>query len=107
MNEKFLEQFYEAIVLPRYTDIVTFNQVTWVSHGRVGPDSWAHYFQVNDTEYILVYEDFPDGAPFNDDLSHEVIKLGAATSIELKFTDGGKQIPNLLGWYTLFREKSR
>jgi hypothetical protein len=106
MDEKFLERFYETVVLPRYAGVVRFDKVKWVSHGKVDPDAWAHYFQVDGREYALLYEDFPDGSYFKDGLSHEVVELGDEGSIELKFSDGGKQIPNILGWYTLFREKN-
>jgi len=107
MNEKFLEQFYEAVILPRYEGIIKLDKIEWVSHGKVDLDAWAHHFQIQGREYVLLYEDYPDGSYLKDGLSHEVVKLGDEWSIELKFSDDGKQLPNILGWYTLFREKSR
>jgi hypothetical protein len=107
MNEKFLEQFYEAVILPRYAGIVKLDEITWVSHGKIGLDAWAHYFKAGGIEYALVYEDFPGSTALDDGLSHEVVKLGDETSIELKFSDETKQIANIPGWYTLFRELNR
>ena len=66
---------------------------------------WAHYFKSNGKEYVLVYEDFPGNTDFDDGLSHEVVKRGDETSIELRFSDDTKQVPNLTGWFTLYRER--
>jgi hypothetical protein len=108
MNEEFLEKLYETVILPRYKDEIDLGKVRWVSHGKVDLDAWAHYFQVDSKAYALLYEDYPDGSYFKDGLSHEVVKLGDEFSIELKYGDvTPKQIPNILGWYTLFREKDR
>jgi hypothetical protein len=105
MDDRFLEQFYEAAVLPRYRGVVSLGKLTWISHGKVGLDAWAHAFQSDDREYVLLYEDFPDGSYFKDGLSHEAIDIGDEGSIELKFSDSSMQITNIIGWYTLFREK--
>lgn len=105
MTTKFLEQFYENSILPRYKDAITFGDITWVDHGKVGLDAWAHYFKSSGKEFVLVYEDFPGNTDFDDGLSHEVIKCGDETSIELRFGDDAKQIPNVTGWFTLYREK--
>jgi hypothetical protein len=43
MDEKFLERFYERVILPRYVGVVvTFEKLTWVGHGKVDLDAWAH-----------------------------------------------------------------
>jgi hypothetical protein len=101
------EKFYEAVILPRYAGVIAFGAITWVGRGKIDLDAWAHYFQSGGKEYALLYEDFPGNTALDDGLSHEVIKLGESRSVELKFSDGDKQIPNILGWYTLLREISR
>jgi len=105
MDTSFLEKFYENIILPRYSDTVAFKHITWKDHGKLGPDSWAHYFDNEDgREYVLLYEDYPGNSPFDDGLSHELVKIGDETSLGLKFNDG-KQLDNMVGYFTLYREK--
>lgn len=69
-----------------------------MTHGRI-------IFDLTEKEYVLLYEDFPGDEYFNDELSHEVIKVDGKPSIELRFSDDAKQVPNVTGWFTLFREK--
>lgn len=111
MSDKFLEQFYETVVLPRYARVIKFDKITWTSHGKIGLDAWAHYFETgkDKKEYVLLYEDFPGDTYVTDGLSHEVIKLGDQYAIELKFNDTGNSnyVPNILGWFSLYREISR
>lgn len=57
----------------------------------------------NEMQYVLLYEDFPGGEYFDDGLSHEAIKAGDDRSISLKF-DNDSEIPNVIGWFTLYRE---
>lgn len=106
MSNTFLEQFYEYAILIRYKDVIDTKRIGWIDHGKVGFDAWAHYFKTEDNkEYVLVYEDFPGNTDFDDSLSHEAVKCGSSTSIELRFSDDAQQIPNITGWFTLYREK--
>lgn len=104
MDTHFLEQFYEKVILPRYSDSVSFETITWKDHGKLGLDSWAHYFDDNEgREYVLLYEDFPGDSPFDDGLSHEVVPFKDKTSLELTFSDA-QQIDNIAGYFTLYQE---
>jgi len=107
MNEEaFLEQFYEQAVLPRYADAVDLQNITWKDHGKVGLDAWAHYFDDQDgREYILLYEDSPGGAPFDDGLSHDVVEVGGQLSHRFGFEGDVRLVPNITGYFTLYREK--
>lgn len=106
MNTQFLEQFYETVILPKYG--AEFTGVSkWKDHGKVGLDSYAHYFDdPNGVEFVLLNEDFPNGDYLNDDLSHDVVQVadGADT---LQVTIGDAWIPNISGYFTLYKEKSR
>lgn len=104
MNDKFLEQFYENVILSRYKDEVELGDIKWIDHGKVGLDTWAHYFESGGKEYVVLCEDSPGGEYLDDDLSHEVVKLDGRTSIKLSFDDDF-EIPNVTGWFTLFQEK--
>jgi hypothetical protein len=106
-EEGFFEQFYERVILPRYADTVDVHTITWKDHGKIDLDAWAHYFDDRDgNEYILLYEDYPSGSFLADGLSHEVVKCGNEASLELKFGDN-KQLTNIAGWFTLYREIRR
>ncbi|HEX6461671.1 MAG TPA: hypothetical protein VFZ58_00165 [Candidatus Saccharimonadales bacterium] len=106
MGDKSLEQFYENVVLPRYAGEVDLDKITWIDHGKVDLDAWAHYFRSGGKEYVLLYEDFP-GNVYLDGLSHDLIKSGKETSVKLGYKDNENfEIVNVLGWFTLFREKS-
>lgn len=106
MNNEFLEKYYEKTILPEYGDVISF-PVAWKSHGKVGPDSWAHYFDSsNGVEFVLVYEDFPERNYLEDGLSHEIIKCGNETSLHVS-SSRDKSIDNLFGYFTLYKEKVR
>lgn len=45
MSTSLLEQYYEIVILPLYTDIVSFSSITWKDHGKIGLDTWTHYFE--------------------------------------------------------------
>ena len=77
-----------------------------MDHGKVDLDAWAHYFKTphDGKEYVLLYEDFPDGSFLKDGLSHDIVKCGEETSIKLRFEDSDVEIQNIIGWYTLYHE---
>ncbi len=105
MNISLIEQFYESVVLPQFSEQVTFKKVVWKDHGKVDLDAWAHYFDDEDgREYVLIYEDFPGDTFLNDGLTHEVVKLGNEKSLHVS-VEPGKQVENLIGYFTLYREK--
>jgi hypothetical protein len=104
-NDIFLEELYSRVILPRYSNYLDLNDIIWIDHGKVDLDAWAHTFKSNSIEYVLLYEDFPINTYLDDGLTHELLKCGDETSIQLKFKDNYKQLENITGWYTLFREK--
>lgn len=59
MDDSFLEQYYEQIVLPLNAKAISFTTIKWKDHGKVGPDTWAHYFEAEtkgDTSDIQLRE---------------------------------------------------
>ncbi|HSE29155.1 MAG TPA: hypothetical protein VLA77_01045 [Candidatus Saccharimonadales bacterium] len=107
MDTAFLEQYYEKVILPLYKDDA-IKVAVWKDHGQVGPDSWAHYFEdTNGTEYVLLAEDYPNGSYLNDDLSHDVVLVPDGESAAVKVTIDNKWFPNISGYFTLLRERSR
>lgn len=107
MDEKFLETFYENVILPQYANTVPFSNIHWKSHGKVDLDAWAHYFDdKTGKEYVLLYEDFPGNTYLDDGLTHEIIKCGEETNLNLTLSND-KKIDNIAGFFTLFREKKR
>lgn len=105
MDNKFLEQFYENVILPQYSDEVSFVTIVWKDHGKVDLDAWAHYFDdQNGKEYVLLYEDFPGSTFLDDGLTHEVVKIGNETSMKVSLSTD-KVIDNFAGYFTLYREK--
>lgn len=107
MDTNFLEQFYEKVILSQYVDL-DFGPITWIDHGRVGPDEFAHYFQDSrGHHYVLVFEDFPGGVPFDDGLSHEVVLVNGKTTVRFSGEVPFKYIENISGYFTLYQEKAR
>ncbi|PID31438.1 hypothetical protein CR983_01080 [Candidatus Saccharibacteria bacterium] len=107
MDAKFLETFYETVILPQYDEIVV-EGITWIDHGSIGLDSTAHYFRDRTgREYVLVFEDFPDGSVFGDGLSHEIVPVHGEISLRFGGDKSFKDIENITGYFTLFREKPR
>ena len=86
---------------------MTFKIITWKDHGKIDLDAWAHYFDdANGREYVLLYEDFPGSTYLDEQGTHEVLKIGDQTSIQLAFSDK-KEIENITGYFTLYREIHR
>ena len=107
MDTTFLEQYYEKVILPLYYD-TSIIVLRWKDHGQVGPDAWAHYFENGKgTEFILLNEDFPGGDYLNDGLSHTVVRLpGDKNRDTLCVTITDTWIPNISGYFTLYKEKN-
>lgn len=105
MDIKFLEQFYEKVILPQYGSTV-FDNVTWIDHGAIELDSFAHYFRAGDSrDYVLVFEDFPGNIAFDDGLSHDIVLVNNEISIRFGGDPPFKYIENITGYFTLYKEK--
>lgn len=104
MNTKSLEQFYETVILSRYKGVFDIATIKWISHGKVDLDAFAHYFECGGKEFVLLYEDYPDGSFLKDGLSHQVVQIGEDTSFELRLSDDSTPVPNIIGWFTLYQE---
>jgi hypothetical protein len=95
---------YLATILSRYGDEIAY-PITWKDHGKVDLDAWAHYFDdVRGREYVLLYEDFPDGSFLKDGLSHDVVPCGKETSLRVTVPPEFR-VDGTTGYYTLYREK--
>lgn len=105
MNNDFLEQYYEQIVLPLYAKTISFTTIKWKDHGKVGPDTWAHYFEdETGREFVLLYEDFPGGDYLADDLTHDIIAIGNESSVQISASTN-TLVDNIFGYFTLYSEK--
>lgn len=107
MDTAFLEQYYEKVILPLYGED-SIKVTTWKDHGQVGPDNWAHYFEdAKGIEYVLLAEDYPGGIYLGDDLTHDVVPVPDSESTALQVTFNNKWIPNISGYFTLYKERNR
>jgi hypothetical protein len=80
--------------------------IIWTDHGKIDLDAWAHYFKTKDgQEFALLFEDFPGNTFLDDGLTHEIVKIDGQNSISIAFKDD-KYMPNITGYFTLYREKS-
>jgi len=106
MDNAFLEEYYEKVILPLYKD-ESINVSSWKDHGKVGPDNWAHYFETKQgKEFVLLNEDFPGGIYLNDGLTHDPVKIPSSDETALRVTIGDSAwIPNVSGYFTLYRER--
>jgi len=107
MDTEFLEQYYEKVILPLYGN-KSITAAKWKDHGQVGPDNWAHYFEnTQGVEFVLLNEDYPGGVYLNDDLTHDVVPAPDSQDGVLSVTIANKWIPNISGYFTLYRERTR
>lgn len=105
MDIKFLEQFYERVILPQYSSTV-FDNVTWIDHGAIELDSFAHYFKADNSRgYVLVFEDFPGNVAFDDGLSHDIVLVNNEKTIRFSGDPPFKYVENITGYFTLYKEK--
>lgn len=104
-NQEFFETFYEYAILPKYATSLNLTDIKWIDHSMLD-DSLvlAHYFESNGKQYILLSNDYSGGSYLDDGLSHEIIMYGDKTGFRLYFDDN-KEIDNITGYYTLYREK--
>lgn len=106
-NQRFIEDFYSNVILPRYNNSLDITKIHWIDHGKLDDSYvWAHYFETNGKQYILLSNDYAEGSHLDDGMSHEIVKCDNKTSIELNFNDN-KEVENITGRYTLYREKER
>ena len=107
MTNEFLELYYEGVILPRYETEGFSAGITWKDHGKVGLDTWAHYFDDKDgREYILLYEDFPGSEYLVDGLTHDIVPCQTVQNVQVAITPGDK-VDNVVGYFTLYVEKTR
>ena len=105
MDTTFLENYFETVVLPFYKEDVDISSITWKDHGKVGLDTWAHYFENSSgREFVLLFEDFPGNEYMSDGLTHEIVLASGESSIKI-FSNPERSIDNLLGYFSLYREK--
>lgn len=105
MDIQFLEHYYETVILPQY-DTEDFSAgIQWKDHGKVGLDTWAHYFDdANGREYALIYEDFPGNEYPSDKLTHDIVPCKGEVCLRIASAPE-KTIDNILGYFTLYRER--
>jgi hypothetical protein len=104
-DQKFLEEFYEKVILPKYSDCLDLAEIKWIDHSRLDDSYvWAHYFESNNKQYILLSNDYAESSYLDDGLSHEIVSCNTKNSIELHFSDGS-EVNNITGRFTLYREK--
>lgn len=105
-NQKFLEEFYEKVILSKYDCFSDVFKISWVDHGRLDDSYvWAHYFEVNSRHYVLLSNDYAKGSHLDDGMTHEIVKYNNESGIELKFNDNS-EFENITGNYTLYIEKN-
>lgn len=93
------------MILPQYSSTV-FDNVTWIDHGAIELDSFAHHFKAGDSrEYVLVFEDFPGNVAFDDGLSHDIVLVNNEITIRFGGDPPFKYIENITGYFTLYKEK--
>ena len=106
MDTTLLERYYEQAILPLYGSDVPSTGIIWKDHGKVGADSWAHYFEDRTgREYVLLYEDFPGNDYLNDDMTHEIILCEGETSVRVTTTPESS-VDNVVGYFTLYAERT-
>ncbi len=107
MDNGFLEQYYEKAILPLYED-ASISVMKWVDHGQVGPDNYAHHFEnAQGVEFILLNEDFPDGSYLSDNLTHQFVPAPNYEDGIVAVSIGRKWVPNISGYFTLYKEERR
>lgn len=57
MDEKFLEDFYKYAILSEFRIEKTEN-IVWDKHEEIGPDDSAHYFSIDNKNYVIVFRDY-------------------------------------------------
>ena len=100
-----IEQFYEKNIIPQYA--IKFGDITWNDHGKIGEDTFAHYFTASGKKYILVFEDFPSQSHFIAEDS-EFIPVHTSQSGLVKYPGGDgpiqEYVENITGFFGLYLE---
>lgn len=107
MDNTLLERLYETVILPNYPEI-DVAAIRWKDHGKIGPDTWAHYFDNGDgVEYVLQFQDYPDTSLFDDELSHELVKSADREYLLFSLEPPFKYVENITGYFSLYKERVR
>lgn len=106
MDISFLEKYYQTVILPQYSTEDFSSGVNWKDHGKVGLDTWAHYFDdKSGREFVLLYEDFPGNEYLSDDLTHDIVLCQGEICLQVSASTDGL-VDNMLGYFTLYKERS-
>lgn len=96
-----IEAFYDKHILPQYA--INFSVIEWTNHGKIGNDTFAHYFRTGDTEYILVFEDFPSEQHFVAE-SATFIPAPDGANGRIVYRDSHDDYrENITGYFSLYR----
>ena len=105
VNYSDIEQFYEKNILPQYA--IKFGRITWNDHGKIGEDTFAHYFTASGKNYVLVFEDFPSQSHFIAEDS-EFIPVHASQNGLVKYPESNaptqEYLENINGYFGLYLE---
>lgn len=114
LEGKHLYAFYEAVILPQFTDFD--DEITWNGSQDTGPDETAHYFKHGKDEYALIFEDY-DGHGRSDEYIREHVlehhttyefinpcsETSRPPSYFLVLPTPYRYCPNVTGAFTLLR----
>ncbi len=112
MSEEALQEFYKYVLLPQFG--LEKVQIEWKKHQEIGPDDDAHYFDINNQQYMLIFKDY--GAYSEEELK-ELIKLPRGTFeyvsptshsdiapiYRVGFDAPSKYAHNVTGYFTLLK----
>lgn len=96
-----LESFYQTVVLPSYN--LPNDHIKWQSHDKIGNDTFVHYFSVANTNYTLVFEDFPSESNFITEEGEIVLTKTNEQSVNLSVKDSAEYTENKTGFFTLYK----
>lgn len=95
-NDPKIEPLLESDVLARYD--LPEGKVSWRSHDMIGLDDVAHYFTLDGSNYVLVWNDFPNETFIHEERLPPVrVRGGSDEWLHIETGDGA-------GYYTLYKD---
>ena len=105
VNYSDIEQLYEKNILSQYA--IKFGHISWNDHGKIGEDTFAHYFTAHGKKYVLVFEDFPSQSHFIAQ-DNEFIPVHASQNGLVKYPGSNaptqEYLENITGYFGLYHE---
>lgn len=102
MDYKFIEQFYEKVILYQYGN-PDFSSITWTGHDITNDSYSNHRFTDSvGNHYLLIFQDYPIEDYWPSGENYAQVSTKDKNTVDFSGGPMFKYIPHISGYFTLF-----